>query len=198
MKKLLFLLIISSLSNSIFAQSQRGDITLAPTFGLNLSTFSSEATYGIKTGIHGGLIGEYYVNEEWSIRSGVLYDALGAEDDFDNVDKVNYFNVPLNAAWHFGKNYNWYLNFGLSLAFLSDAKGELNDGSEVEIKDSINNFDFGLSLGIGYKFFVSENLALFLEVQNYNGILDIINENEFPVDLRNARTAINFGAIFNL
>lgn len=186
------------IGNSIYAQSQRGDFTLAPTLGLNLSTFTAETSYKIKTGLHGGLIAEYYINEEWSIRSGVLYDALGAEDDFDNIDKLNYFNVPLNAGWHFGKNYNWYLNFGLSLAFLSDAESELSDGSEVDINDSVNNFDFGLSLGIGYKFYVSEKLSLFLEVQNYNGILDIINEEEFPVDLRNARTAFNFGAVFSL
>ena len=198
MKNLVSLIVILFISHSFYAQSQSGDFTLAPTLGLNLSTFSAENSYKIKTGIHGGLVAEYYITEEWSIRSGVLYDALGAEDDFDNLDKLNYFNIPLNASWHFGKNYNWYLNFGLSLAFLSEATSELSDGSEVDINDNVNSFDFGLSLGIGYKFYLSKNLSLFLEVQNYNGILDIVNEDEFPIALRNARTAINFGAVFSL
>lgn len=197
MKKLLNLIIVLSLSNSIYAQSQRGDITLAPTFGLNLTTFTSKAAdFKMKTAFNGGLIAEYYINEEFSIRSGMTYDALGAEDDMGNLDNLTYFNVPLNAAWHFGRDFNWYLNFGVSFAFLSDATREANDGAEIDIKDLVKEFDFGFSLGLGYQYFISKNIALFLEVQNYTGLVDIVDFDDIPFSIRNSRTALNIGAIF--
>lgn len=196
MKKLVLLVSMALVSFGINAQSTSGDFTLAPQIGLNLSNYTSDVSYDLRVAFTGGVVAEYYISDTWSIRSGLVYDALGAEDDFDNLDKLNYLHVPLNANWHFGGDRNWYLNFGPAFGFLLSAKSDLNDGSEVDVKDALKSTDIGISIGIGYKFYVSENLSVFIDLQNYNGFTDIIDTNDFPFELRNARSAVNVGVIF--
>lgn len=180
------------------AQSTKGDITLAPQIGLNLSTYTSDATYDLRISLAGGVIGEYYFSDRWSLRSGLLYDAMGAEDDFDNIDKLNYLNIPLQANWHFGKNRNWFLNFGPYAAFLLSAKSELSDGEEIDIKDFVSKMDIGLGIGIGYKFDLSENLQLSIDYQGYGGFINVDDSESLPFDITNSRSAFNIGAIFKI
>jgi hypothetical protein len=180
-----------------------GDITLAPQVGLNISSFNYETSgvdYESKTGFTGGVIGEYYFNDTWSFRSGLVYDVLGAENELGGVNSFDYLHVPLNANWHFGSDKNWYLNFGPAVGFLLDATFDPEDGPEEDATEAFKNIDFGLSIGIGYKFEVNESLMLFVDFQGYNGLIDIIDidDEDIDVELSNIRTAFNVGAIFKL
>lgn len=181
------------------AQNEKGDITLAPQIGLNLSTYAvTEGSYDLRTSFTGGAIMEYYFSDRWSLRSGLIYDPTGAEDSFNNVDKLNFLSLPINANWHFGKNRNWYLNFGPSIAFLLNAEADLNNGDTIDIKDAISSTDIGLSVGIGYKFNVNDNVQLFIDYQGYNGLINLDKNDTLPVNIRNARSAFNLGGIFSL
>jgi opacity protein-like surface antigen len=202
MKHLVLLTIITCFGiTKINAQSDKGDFTLAPQIGINLATYyagSSDVTFDNRNSFAGGLVGEYYFSDRWSLRSGLLYDPMGAIDGFDNVDKLNYLTIPLNANWHFGSNRNWYLNFGLGVAILLSAEGELSDGTTIELKDSIPGSDFGLMLGIGYKFNVSDNVQLYIDYQGYGGFSNLYEANNLPFDLRNSRSSFNLGCVFSL
>ena len=183
------------------AQSDKGDFTLAPQIGVNLATYyagSSNVTFNNRNSFAGGLVGEYYFSNRWSLRSGLLYDPMGVKDGFDNVDKLNYLTIPLNANWHFGSNRNWYLNFGLGVAFLLSAEADLSDGTTVDLKDSVPGTDFGLMLGIGYKFDISDNFQLCIDYQGYGGFSNLDEANNLPFDVRNSRSSFNIGGIFNL
>ncbi len=183
----------------INAQSDKGDLTIAPQIGLNLSTYyTSEVDFNVKTSFAAGAIVEYYFSDRWSLRSGLLYDPMGAEDDLGNIDKLNYLTLPVNANWHFGSNRNWYLNFGLGAAFLLNAEGELADGTTVDITDAIPGLDIGLMLGIGYKFDIGENLQLVLDYQGYGGFVNLDESDSLPFSITNSRSAFNAGLIFTL
>lgn len=200
MKKLSLLAVFVLFSISTYSQSA-GDITLAPQIGLNISSFNFENSgvdYENKLSFTGGVIAEYYFNDTWSLRSGLVYDAIGAENELGGVNSNNYLHIPLNANWHFGSNKNWYLNFGPAVGFLLDATFEPNDGVEEDTKDTFKGFDIGLAIGIGYKFEVSENIMLYVDVQGYNGLVDIVDVEEVDVELSNIRSAFNVGAIFKL
>ncbi|GGK32570.1 hypothetical protein GCM10007962_28640 [Yeosuana aromativorans] len=181
------------------AQSDNGDFTLAPQVGVNFSTYSSsDASYDARTSFAGGIVGEYYLSDRWSLRSGLLYDSMGAKDSYDNIDKLNYLTIPLNANWHFGKTRNWYLNFGPAVAIILSAKSDLSGGQTIDVKDYVSGTDIGIALGIGYKFDINDNFQLCIDYQGYGGIINIDNSNNLPYDIRNSRSSFNIGGIFKL
>jgi long-subunit fatty acid transport protein len=198
MKKLLLCAAVAvfGLSN-LNAQSDSGDFTLAPQVGLNLSNYSSNENLNnkIRTSFNAGVIAEYYFNDRWSLRSGLLYDSKGTiitESGEDYIDKLNYISIPLHANWHFGSNRNWFLNFGPTLGFLASAKADLPSG-EIDIKDEVESFDAGLGIGIGYKFNIADNTELYIQYQGYNGLISLIDAD---FNLFNATSAVNIGVIF--
>ena len=200
MKNLSLLSLLLLLSISVYGQSA-GDITFAPQIGLNIANLDYDnldesENFESTTTFRGGVIGEYYFNESWSLRSGLVYDALGAESNNGTLS-LNYLNIPLNANWHFGNEKAWYLNFGPAFGFLLDATSELNEGPDVNVKDDIKGLDSGFSVGIGYKFKVSDSFMLFVDAQGFRSFVDIY-EGEGDLKLNNIRIALNFGAIFQL
>lgn len=181
------------------AQSEKGDLTLAPQLGLNLSNYSSSEALSnkIRTAFNLGVNAEYYFSDRWSLRSGLFYDSKGTKvtvSGEDYIDKLNYIALPIHANWHFGSSRNWFLNFGPTLGFLISAKADTPDG-EFDIKNEVNSFDVGLGLGIGYKFDISDNAKLFIQYQGYNGFVDVIDGLEISV--RNATSAFNLGIELN-
>ncbi|SHH49578.1 porin family protein [Winogradskyella jejuensis] len=184
----------------VMGQSDKGDFTLAPQVGLNLSNYSSSENLSnkIRVAFNAGVIGEYYFSNRWSLRTGLVYDSKGTrieEAGEEFIDKLNYISLPLHANWHFGSGRNWFLNFGPTLNFLSSAKADIPEG-EIDIKDTTNSFDIGLGLGIGYKFNLDENTEFFLQYQGYNGFVNVTDD--LPIDLKNATSAFNIGVIFKL
>jgi len=196
-------------SGMIYSQSSKGDITLAPQIGLNISSEAiTNASSESRTAFAGGVIGEYYFSDRWSFRTGLLYDPMGGKGA-GVTDKLNYLTLPLNANWHFGKTRAWYLNFGAGVSFLLSAKTEvaasnIEDASPgtYDIKEWVNSTDVGLILGIGYKFDLSENFQLYIDYQGFSGMIDIVNDEELENYLgespTNVRSAFNLGLIFTL
>ena len=183
------------------AQSTSGDFTLAPQIGLNLSRYSSSENLinsKVRTSFNAGVIAEYYFNDRWSLRSGLIYDSKGSKILIFGpgyVEKLNYLAVPLHANWHFGSNRNWFLNFGPTLGFLISAKSDDEIDGEIDIKDGINStFDIGLAIGLGYKFDIADNTQLYIQYQGYSGFLSLIDN----FNLFNATSAFNVGVIFQL
>lgn len=199
MKKISLLIVLAVLPYlTIQAQSDKGDFTIAPQIGVNLSTYYSDFNYDARVSFAFGAVGEYYFSNRWSLRSGLLYNPMGAEDGLNIVDKLNYITIPLNANWHFGKNRNWYLNFGPGVSVLLNAESEFPDGSTLDIKDVVSSLDIGLMFGIGYKFDVSDNFQLYIDYQEYLGFLNIDDANNLPFSIANSRSSFNIGGVFSL
>lgn len=206
MKKILFTLFAILSFSIINAQSDKGDFTIAPQIGLNLSNYSSSENLNnkLRVAFNAGVITEYYFNDRWSFRSGLIYDSKGTKvefDDEDYIDKLNYLTVPIHANWHFGAKRNWFLNFGPTLGFVITAKTDIPQG-EIDIKDELNStFDIGLSVGVGYKFEVSDKAEIFIQYQSYNGFVNVFDSGDFSgfnISLFNVTSTFNIGAVFQL
>ena len=182
MKKPLFVVVCFLAITALSAQNKSGDFTLAPQLGLNLSNYTSSENLNnkVRTAFNVGVIAEYYFNDRWSFRSGLVYDSKGTKitsSGQDYIDKLNYVAIPLHANWHFGSNRNWFLNFGPTVGFLE------------------SSFDAGLGAGIGYKFDIADATQLYIQYQGYNGFIDLFNA-DFSVF--NATSAFNLGVVFQL
>ena len=200
MRKPLFIVMCLLAMTTLNAQNTSGDFTLAPQIGVAFSTYyaNNEVTYNSRTSFAVGVIGDYYFNDRWSLRSGLLHSPMGAKDATGIVDKLNFITIPVNANWHFGKNRNWYLNFGPSVSFLTKAESELPNGTTIDLKNFVKSTDVGLNLGIGYKIDINNDFQLFIDYQGYGGFVTVAEDGILPYDIRNSSSAINVGGIFKL
>jgi opacity protein-like surface antigen len=179
-----------------FANAQKrekGAIELAPQIGYSNSNYSggdAGPANNPVTGVAYGITGDYFFNDRWSIKSGVLFQKMGTEF-LGFEDNLSYVTIPLNANWHFGSTRKWYLNFGPSIGLLTAAKSEGED-----IKDFFNTTQFGLNVGIGYKIEVSPKISILIDYQGMAGLTDIIKASEFST--MNSFGSFNAGVVFKL
>lgn len=203
----LFTFLLVALPLFLSAQNE-GDIELGVGLGFNSSNFYGDDVVrsDVRTGLQAGVTGEYYFNDRWGFKSGLIYDSKGAEDPVvlvfsdgfneeligNDETKLDYLFIPLYANWHFGKNRNWYLNFGLHLDILLNAEEQVS-GVNVDIKDDVSSVDVGLGVGIGYKFQISDHARLFIEYQSAGGFVEVFKDGG---DILNSRSALNVGIAF--
>jgi opacity protein-like surface antigen len=181
---LLTAILILGLSSCIWSQ-KKGDVEFGLNIGLNNSAASDAETdfdpgYGYNLG--GSM--DYYFSTDWSIKAKLIYDQKGWNNDFiEDVNtgtvyptdvNLNYLTVPVMAGWHFGNKRNWYLNFGLYMGVLLDAKETQFDS---DISEYFNKNDMGLALGIGVKIPVSNKLKVFFEFDGQGGFNDVFENN---------------------
>lgn len=174
------------------AQSrEKGTVELIPQIG-----YSSANYYGSGVGGGNNPIGEvafgvgadYFFNDRWSLRSGLLYQTMGSEYE-GFKDELKYLTVPLNANWHFGSTRKWNLNFGPSIGFIMSAE---TNGEDV--KEFVNSTQVGLNVGIGYKIEVSTNFSILVDYQSMTGLTDVAKDFSF----KNNYGAFNVGAVLKL
>ncbi len=172
---------------------EKGAIELTPQIGYSSSNYYGGDAGTLNEPISGvafGVTGDYFFNDRWSLRSGLLFQTMGTEvSGFE--DKLSYITFPLNANWHFGSTRKWNLNFGPSIGFLTAAKGGGDD-----LKDFFNTTQVGLNVGIGYKIEVSPKLSILIDYQSMAGLTDIIKGSEFST--KNNYGAFNLGLVCKL
>ena len=89
MKTILFLccLILLTVSNVFSQQRDRGTFEVIPTIGFAGSDlYGSEVDqliyrYGFRTGV----LSDYYFNDRWSLRSGLTYFSMGADENIEVI-----------------------------------------------------------------------------------------------------------------
>lgn len=203
MKYLIFfgLLISSLLCNS--QNREEGNIELTPIVGYSASyqlgslLFGSSSVSGIQLGIYGN----YFFNNNWSLRTGLLYQKMGTNNIdvsiFTNEysERTNYITVPLTVNYHFGNERNWYVNYGIGIGFLTNAEANYNDGNGyIDINDLANSNQFGINGGIGYKFKVTPKFLIAVENSNFLGLTDTTNQRTG----KNFYISFNIGAVFKI
>ncbi len=153
---------------------EKGSIEISPKIGV--SDFNqyiddndfSKSVHAMELSI----TGDYYFNNRWSIRTGVIFDKMGGKyfEPYNYLyeENLHYISVPINANWHFGYNRMWNLNFGLSPSFLASAKAI---GIKIPSSD-IEPFQLGLNLGIGFKTEFTKKFSLLVDAQFFGGLTD--------------------------
>tara|TARA_B100001250_G_scaffold401453_1_gene413358 strand:+ start:316 stop:1170 length:855 start_codon:yes stop_codon:yes gene_type:complete len=197
MKKLFFILLFFPL----IGLGQEKSFELGALFGGSLNSLNGDAFQSKmfdKTSFQpvAGLLTQYNFNNRFSIKSKLLYHIKGGAGEFEitNVDfpdggigtyiaKLNLHNIklPLLAQFNFGKNrWRFFCNTGVYLGYLVKAEVVYDEGVPVESRNNdglsendFNRFDFGLKLGGGASFQISERIRIFLEQSLDYGLANI-------------------------
>lgn len=175
------------------AQSrEKGGIEIAPQIGYANSDVygDSDIESDALSSITYGVGADYFFNDRWSLRSGLLLQTMGAVDGIDQELKLQYLTIPVNANWHFGSTRKWNLNFGPSIGFLTSAKVENDD-----VKDEVNSTQIGFNIGIGYKIEVSPKFSILIDYQSVSGLSKAFKEDS---SAKNAFGSFNVGAVIKL
>ena len=204
MKKILLLLLAVLSFGFANAQSKdKGTIEITPKIGYSSFSENNEGdNTDSNSGVAFGATTDYYFNNRWSLRSGLIFNKMGGEYYMNGLggiweDKLNYLSIPLNANWHFGSTRKWNLNFGLSPSFLLNA--EVNDAAGNSIKitnNEIKSFQLGLTFGIGYKIEVTKKFGILLDYQVFSGLTNINNASSS--NITNIGDSFNVGGVIEL
>jgi len=201
-----YLICFGLLINSLLCNSQtreKGKIELTPIIGYSASFQLGSLLFGSSSvsGTQFGIYGNYFFNNNWSLRTGLLYQQMGTNNIevsiFTNEysERTNYITVPLTVNYHFGTERNWYVNYGIGVGFLTNAEASYNDGDGfIEINDLANSTQFGINGGIGYKFKIRPKFLIIVENSNFLGLTDTTNQRTG----KNFYMSFNIGAVFKI
>lgn len=209
------LLVLTALLTFGFTNAQskeKGTIEITPKIGTsNFFENNEDEATKYNSGVEFGATFDYYFNNRWSLRSGLIATKMGGKykvifTDFDPIvngnttvsfeDKLHYLSIPINANWHFGSTRKWNLNFGLSPSFLTSATIVTN-GKESKIPTSdIESFQLGFTYGIGYKIEINKKFGILIDTQFFNGLTNINKSSE--TQITNAGYSFNLGGVIQL
>ena len=147
MKKLLLAAAIMISSVAANAQNEVGQISIAPTVGINLSNLTKVDNSKMKFGIAAGAVAEYGVAEKFGVSFGLLYSQQGCKikDDGEKWSmKLDYLNMPIMAQYYVVDGLA--IKAGIQPGFLLSAK---EDGEKI--KKYCNKFDFAIPVGLSYE-----------------------------------------------
>lgn len=197
MKKILLTVVIAL--TATIAQSQtreKGTFELTPQIGYSSANYNGTGVSKDNKPLNGvglGVTGDFFLNNRWSLRSGILYQTMGSKSgSSDYKETLKYITIPLNANWHFGSTRKWNLNFGPSVGFLTSAKAS----NGVDGKEFTNSTQFGFNYGIGYKIEVSKKISILIDYQDMIGLSDITKSSYN--DIKNVYSSFNAGCVFKL
>lgn len=120
--------------------------------GLNSYTIGGDDTEDIdgKLGYNVGLLGHIHLSERFGLQPEIVYSTQGAKADDGSGDvkiSLDYINVPVLFQYMYDNGFR--IQAGPQVGFLTSAKAKA-DGVTVDLDDSFNTIDFGLSVGASY------------------------------------------------
>lgn len=177
--------------NSYSQTRGKNVIELTPTIGMsNFKYYASGYPSGALNSINFGLTGDYYLDDSWSLRSGMGYQKMGGKTFYD-IFEVEYINLPINANLHFGSTRKWNFNFGITASY------RINNNEKQNILGAkIKNKQSGINLGIGYKIEVTKKIGILLDYQYFSGTTNV-DQDEIYV-LTNKGGSLNIGVVIKL
>ena len=176
MKRLFFALSVLFLSTSVFAQGFEWGVKA----GLNLASITKTDEAKMRTGLHAGVFGEYFVNDFFGIQGELLYSMMGAkgkEAGITVTSQTDYIVLPILAKIYLMENFS--LDLGPQFGYMVSAKLKAASGSSSgsgSYYDMVDN-KFDLSVGMGLSYKLPYNLGV---SARYNLGLTEINEGSDP------------------
>lgn len=132
------------------AQAQHVNIGIKG--GLNIfNTYNdNDAEADYKAGLHAGLLGHIHLSEQFALQPELVFSIQGSQFTVGSTDfklDLNYINVPLLLQYMFDNGFR--IAAGPQLGLLLSAKSRAGD-LEVDVKDSYENTDIGIGVGMSY------------------------------------------------
>lgn len=160
MKKIFMMAVMAVAALSANAQNEKGQFTLMPKAGINISTVTGDGPQKSKVGFVGGLEAEYGIAKNFGLAFGALYSMEGCKYPADNFVNglggninfnLGYINIPILAQLYVVKGLA--LKAGLQPAFNVTSKWS-EDGVSVKSKDlgfEAKSFNLSIPVGISYE-----------------------------------------------
>lgn len=124
------------------AQNEVGQISIAPTVGLNIANTNADGAKSL-IGFVAGATAEYGVTEKFGVTGALQYSMQG-DKEFGEKVKMNYLNIPILANWYVWKSLA--VKAGIQPGFLLSAKA-----GSYDIKDECESFDLTIPMGLSYE-----------------------------------------------
>ena len=156
------------------AQNKIGEISIAPTLGLNFAKLTGDGVSNVKstTQLVIGANLEYGVSKDFGVTGGLFYSMQGAKFKGSNATmNLDYLNIPILANYYVAKGLA--LKAGLQPGFLLSAKAKAKSDGESyssDIKDDCNGIDFAIPVGASYE------ISNFVIDARYNIGLSSVND----------------------
>ncbi len=166
--------------------------------GASLSSFTGNGVEGAQAlwGFHAGLVGNFAVNDFFSVQPEVLYSMKGAKHDettsgIQEKDRIrlHYIDVPILAHFNAGGLFfevGPQIGFNVAANSHSEATGYAS--IDQDIKDRIKTADFGYVGGLGYQLANGPGIGLryngsFTDIQKGNTSSDATRNSVFQLYL---------------
>ncbi len=208
-KRIFFLvLLVSFLSQKITSQVESFQMGLK--VGLNVADVVGDGTddLDVRTSVHLGLVAEIPIIEILAIQPELYYSFQGYKADSpepnfeDETLKLDYiYLTPTIKYYPFYTAPGFSIEVGPQVGYLTSAilerKNTANGGTEtsdLDLKESFSEIDFGVNLGLGYQF----EFGTFFQARYNFGISDIddIEGLEDEASIRNGVFQVSFGYKF--
>lgn len=154
--------------------------SVGPEVGVSVSKYGKDAsTNEFKSGAIGGMFLTYSILNSFAITTKLLYSQKGASfESSDTKQTLNYIEVPIIGRFFLNKEGNFRPNIfvGPSFGFLGGATNKVGSSDRVAIdgyKNIFNNFDFGVTGGLGLNFLVASETYLIIDARYTHGLSDI-------------------------
>lgn len=193
MRKIIIILAVSFMSLPVL---QAQEFSIGAKGGLNFATLTGEDTdVDMRTSFHVGLVAEFPIASNFFFGPEVLYSSQGAkfsEDGMDGSFKLDYVQIPLMLKYFVGPGFS--LEAGPQIGFLTSSEVE-SEGVSVDMGDYFSSTDFGVNLGLGYKFIN----GLFLQGRYNLGLSNIWDSEVFDTGdekIKNSVIQLSLGYMF--
>ena len=218
MKQIKIILLLTAIA---FSFSTMAQFTYGPRLGVNFATLGGDdedGDYKTKIGLNLGAMGNYGINDMFSIQAELLYSAKGAKSEYKDEDgdtesmplSLGYIDIPIMLKATFGNDIKFFGLAGPTIGILMSAKfdGESEYTSydfdpnnpmsppvekKVKYKDSFNGTDIGFVIGGGAVVPIGD-MPLIIDIR-YNSSLGTIADDD-DWDIKNSVISINFGMLF--
>ncbi len=194
MKNAFFAILLCACAMAATAQQT---LSFGPVAGVNFSTISDVRNSEFNTGFAGGAQLTYSDVNNWGLGAAVIYSREGVDVEAGGAEastNLTYLRVPLKGYVFFRKNEDAFrpkIFFGPSLGFLMDSDVKVS-GAEIDLEDSYNKFDFGLTAGLGFNARITQGTWFNLDAGYTYGLLDVADN----ADGANRSIGITAGVLF--
>lgn len=162
----------------------------------NLGGSDAPDNTSTRTAFEGGLFVGSHVNDQFGFRVEGLWVMKGASYDQEVTpgntvkvtSKLDYIEFPLLFVYDLKNSESMAFNLfaGPTLGFNIKAKAEPDGGDSVDIKDSVNSFEFGAAIGAGLEKKMASGKALTLDVRYSLGATSVAKDVDGKsVDIKN-------------
>lgn len=209
MRKIIILAVMACSAGSMSAQNAKGQFSVKPMAGINISTINRGETddpYKAKTGFTGGAELEYGVNDWLGLSLGVMYSQQGAKVETSSTTKqaaelggdytiqttkkgklkTDYLNLPLMANFYISTVKGLSVKTGIQLGILTSGKLNVETNSIVtEVpnyqKEYLSMTKFCKSVDFGIPVGLSyEYKNIILDARYYFGLTNCEDNNKIP------------------